>query len=101
MRREHLRRAFLATTACLAALWLSAANAADLLSPVPPAGPPAPHRGCRLVPQPQLNLWGEVTTYVPTWVCVTRGLYADTMPPPPPPPSMGLSGNLLQGLRFW
>ena len=108
MRHERVRRALIATTACLAALWLSAAaDAADLLSPVgpgprpAPAGPPAPQRGCRLVPQPQLNLWGEVTAYVPTWVCVSRGLYADTMPPPPAPPSMGITGNMLLGLRFW
>jgi hypothetical protein len=109
MRREHVRRALVATTAGFAAVWLSAAaDAADLLSPVPApaphparAGPPAPQRGCRLVPQPQLNLWGEVTTYVPTWVCVTRGLYADQFPPPPPPQSMGITGNMFNGLRFW
>jgi hypothetical protein len=44
-----------------------------------------PHRGCRLIPQPQLNMWGEAAFYRPSWVCMSRGLYADTLPPPPPP----------------
>jgi hypothetical protein len=40
------------------------------------------HHGCRRIPQPQFDLWGQVATYVPTWVCVSRGLYADTFYPP-------------------
>jgi hypothetical protein len=42
------------------------------------------HHGCRLIPEPQLNMWGEVTLYQPTWICTSRGLYADTFPPRPP-----------------
>jgi hypothetical protein len=84
---------------CLFALEIDAARAADLEAVPPPAlreqvplvwhdnGEFVPaHHGCRLIPQPHLNLWGETTSFIPTWVCVSRGLYADTFPPPPPPP---------------
>jgi hypothetical protein len=47
---------------------------------------PSHHHGCRLIPQPQLNMWGEAAFYRPSWVCMSRGLYADTFPPPPPRP---------------
>ncbi len=39
---------------------------------------------CRLVAQPEANLAGEVVRFRRSWVCVSRGLYADTLPPPPP-----------------
>lgn len=78
----------------------SAAAAADLgpLPPAPPsvtpAPPPAPPRpvaasrpACILVPRPQMNLAGEeVNQYLLSWVCVSRGLYADRRPPDPVPP---------------
>jgi hypothetical protein len=74
----------------------SAACAADLegLPPGPPGPPPPAHvaRGpapppCKLVPMPQMNLEGDdVNSFRPTWICVSRGLYADTLPPPPPRP---------------
>jgi hypothetical protein len=36
---------------------------------------------CRLVPQPETNLFGTVTRYRPMLVCLSRGIYADTLPP--------------------
>jgi hypothetical protein len=33
---------------------------------------------------PEANLTGDTTQFLPTRVCVSRGLYADTTPPPPP-----------------
>jgi hypothetical protein len=56
--------------------------------PVPPAAQALPRRpACIIVPQPQMNLYGEdVMRDRPTRVCVSRGLYADRMPPDPPPP---------------
>lgn len=41
---------------------------------------------CRIVMMPESNLTGDTTRFRPTRVCVSRGLYADTMPPPPPLP---------------
>jgi len=92
--RVFMGRAFMSATACVLAISMNtaAARAADF-DTAAPAAPPrgiATQRGCRLIPQPQLNLWGEVTTFLPTWVCVSRGVYADTLPPPPPPPPLGL-----------
>ena len=43
------------------------------------AGPP-----CRFVPRPETDIFGVVVRFRPTWVCVSRGLYADRLPPPPP-----------------
>ncbi|MGB8276527.1 MAG: hypothetical protein WCF20_01115 [Methylovirgula sp.] len=60
------------------------AGAADLTRRAAP--PPAiVESPCRLVPQPQANLAGEVVQFRRSWVCVSRGLYADSLPPPPPP----------------
>jgi hypothetical protein len=84
---------------CLFVLLLSgsAAQAADLGRFGPP-GVPAPYptghypRGfaavaprCVLVPQPQFNLYNDVTWYRPIWVCASRGLQADTLWPYPWP----------------
>ncbi|HET6375808.1 MAG TPA: hypothetical protein VFF88_07140 [Methylocella sp.] len=72
-----------------------AAEAADLSSP-PMGGPPqdyafmpAPNGyggfnplfdpRCRIVPQPQASLYGETARFLPTAVCQSRGLYADSV----------------------
>lgn len=83
------------TCACLGvAVFLAgigAAHAADL-GPGP-AYPPAveiygPVYGyfnpvldprCRIVPQPQLNLYGDTARFRPTAVCQSRGLYTDSV----------------------
>jgi hypothetical protein len=74
-------------------LCVSAASAADLdRGPPGPPLPPGPAHAaaappCKLVPMPQMNLEGDdVNSFRPTWICVSRGLYADTLPPPPPRP---------------
>lgn len=41
---------------------------------------------CRLVPMPEANLTGGTERFRPTQICLSRGLYADSMPPPPPLP---------------
>jgi hypothetical protein len=98
MLRQRARRAIASCSLlCLLALHAQTvasgtAKAADLLGPAPPQAfqegngefVPA-QRACRLVPHPQLDLWGQVTSYVPTWVCASRGIYADTFYPPLPP----------------
>ncbi len=71
----------------------SSAEAADLgrsgpgygPGPGPGPGPYAGAIGCRLVPQPQFNLYNDVTWYRPIWVCPTRGVYRDTLWPQPWP----------------
>ena len=86
MSRHRLRRAITRALCCMILMSPAAVRAADLGAvPRQDSGLRAPRSNCRVIPQPQLNLWGEVTTYVPTMVCVSRGLYADTFPPPPPP----------------
>jgi hypothetical protein len=95
---QRIRRAIVSgTILCLFACDMTAASAADLDRVAPPREPgpqawqdngefiPA-HHGCRLIPQPQLNLYGDTTSFRPIWVCVSRGLYGDTFPPPPLPP---------------
>jgi hypothetical protein len=80
----------------------SRAFATDLLGPegeaqpLPPP-PPVPVRPlppplvvaqprCLIVPQPQNDISGQdVIRFRPTWVCFSRGLLADRLPPPPPP----------------
>jgi hypothetical protein len=75
----------------LAGLFLAASSteAADLgrSGPGPSAGPGPYHgaAGCRLVVQPQFNLYNDVTWYRQIWVCPTRGVYADTLWPYPWP----------------
>ncbi len=74
-----------AALVCICAFAGSAAFAADLdrhPAPVPPtiAVPSA----CHLVPQPRANLAGEVVRFRPSVVCLSRGVYADTLPPPLP-----------------
>ncbi len=67
----------------ISALAGTQAIAADLDRPPPPPvalqSPP-----CKLVPMPEGNLGGDTVRFRPNWVCVSRGLYADTLPPPPP-----------------
>jgi hypothetical protein len=86
--------------ACLALLTLAAfvrsgaAHAADA-GPVPGPGPgagggagaagyagyfyPAIDPRCRIVPMPEASLYGDTTRMVPTAVCQSRGLYADSV----------------------
>lgn len=99
MLRHRIRGAIASCAILCCALTGTIARAADLDRPALPPSPqrqPGPwayqdegafipaHHGCRLVPQPQLNLFGDTTSFQPMWVCVSRGLYADTFPPPPP-----------------
>ncbi len=72
---------------------IGAAHAADLGPGPGPAYPPAveiygPVYGyfnpvldprCRIVPQPQLNLYGDTARFRPTAVCQSRGLYTDSV----------------------
>ncbi len=64
-----------------------AAHAADLTAPPPAAYGyvgvvPAVDPRCRIIPQPQANLYGDTARFRPTLVCLSRGLYADSMPFP-------------------
>ncbi len=38
---------------------------------------------CRMIPQPELNLYGDTTRFRPTIVCMSRGLLADSFGPYP------------------
>ena len=85
-------------TGLLACAWLLSASfvaagavqAADLTpGPWPPseesAGPvygyfnPVLDPRCRIVAQPQANLFGDTTRFRPASVCQSRGLYADSV----------------------
>jgi len=48
-----------------------------LCLPVPPS--------CRIIPQPEMNLYNEVTRAGIQRVCVSRGVYADSSYPYAPP----------------
>ncbi|MGO9005871.1 MAG: hypothetical protein ACLQIQ_12335 [Beijerinckiaceae bacterium] len=92
MLRQRVRRAIaLCSILCLLALNTNTGVvAADLDAKGPRlwngnGGFVPAHRGCRRIPFPQFDLWGQVAIYVPTWVCLSRGLYADTFDPPPQP----------------
>ena len=92
MLRPRIRRAIArCLILCLLALHThAAATAADLDGKKPQARQDAlaefvARHDCRRIPQPQTDLWGQVVTYLPTWVCQSRGLYADTFDPPPLP----------------
>lgn len=63
-------------------------DAADLnRHPGPPPAVAVAPRPCRMVPMPEMTISGQdVARYRPTWVCVSRGLYADSLGPPPPQP---------------
>ncbi len=72
------------------ALGAGAAQAADLdhryyPPPRASAGDLPPPPGCRLRAQPQMNLYNEVTRFGVQWVCISRGVYADSFWPYPPP----------------
>ncbi len=36
---------------------------------------------CRVIPQPELNLYGDTARFRPTLVCMSRGLLADSYGP--------------------
>jgi hypothetical protein len=38
---------------------------------------------CRVIPQPELNLYGDTARFRPTVVCMSRGLLADSFGPYP------------------
>jgi len=71
----------------------TAAQAADIGRYGPAQEPTAPYpKGfagiapfCKVVPQPQFNLYNDVTWYRPIWVCRSRGVYTDTFWPNPWP----------------
>jgi hypothetical protein len=78
----------------LAAALSQPACAADLAGPpmqgaVPEAVPPLAYGygafnpfsdpRCRIVPMPELSLYGETARFRPTAVCQSRGVYADTV----------------------
>ncbi len=57
-------------------------------------GAPAPRRNaaarpyvldprCRIVPQPELSLYGETARFRPTMICMSRGIFADSFAPYP------------------
>jgi hypothetical protein len=38
---------------------------------------------CRIIPQPELNLYGDTARFRPTMICMSRGLFADSFGPYP------------------
>ncbi len=38
---------------------------------------------CRVVPQPEVNLYGDTTRFRPTLICMSRGMVADSFGPYP------------------
>jgi hypothetical protein len=69
-----------------------AARAADLDHPYYPPPPVAVAPGClpvppscRIIPQPEMNLYNEVVRAGIQRVCVSRGVYADSFYPYAPP----------------
>ncbi len=38
---------------------------------------------CRVVPQPEVNLYGDTTRFRPTLICMSRGMLADSFGPYP------------------
>jgi len=38
---------------------------------------------CRVIPQPETNLYGDTTRFRPTMICMSRGIYADLYKPYP------------------
>ena len=76
----------------LASLSMGHAAAADLdrpyyrHRPLPPdVAFLSPPPSCKLVPEPQMNLFNEVTRYGVQRVCITRGVYTDSYWPYAPP----------------
>jgi len=73
----------------VAAAVIGIAHAADLAPGPEPAveiaGPPTGYFNpvldprCRIVPQPELNLYGDTARFRPTAVCQSRGLYTDSV----------------------
>ena len=86
-----LTRTWLMSAAFAAGTGIGIARAADLAPPPgPPLGPAVEIVGpvsgyfnpmydprCRIVPQPQANLYGDTARFRPTAVCQSRGLYTD------------------------
>ena len=63
-----------------------AADKAPLPSPAPRTAGPVPgyfyptvDPRCRIVPMPEASLYGDTARMVPTAVCQSRGLYADSV----------------------
>ncbi len=38
---------------------------------------------CRVIPQPEVNLYGDTTRFRPTLICMSRGMLADSFGPYP------------------
>jgi hypothetical protein len=38
---------------------------------------------CRIIPQPELNLYGDTARFRPTIICMSRGILADSFGPYP------------------
>lgn len=88
-----LAYASIVCAACPAGAGSDAAHAADfaagppqdLVPAVDIAGPvygyfnPVLDPRCRIVPMPQLNLYGDTARFRPTAVCQSRGLYTDSV----------------------
>lgn len=79
------------STALLAGAGIGSAHAADL-GPGPAFAPAVEIYGpvygyfnpvldprCRIVPQPELSLYGDTVRFRPTAVCQSRGLYTDSV----------------------
>lgn len=94
------RASLLSLVAILAAARFYEASAADLDGPWRRYGPPPPPAGfvvgvdarCRIIPQPQLDLVGETARFRPQAVCLSRGLYADSLEFPGAPVYYGGAG---------
>jgi hypothetical protein len=85
--------AWLCSAALLAGAGIGATHAADLGPGPGPAfaqaveiyGPvygyfnPTLDPRCRIVPQPELSLYGDTARFRPTAVCQSRGLYTDSV----------------------
>jgi hypothetical protein len=91
-RREKIRFGLGAAATAICLLMGSGASAADLDHPYYRPVPVAPNPlclpvppSCRIVPQPEMNLYNEVTRVGIQRVCISRGVYADSFYPYAPP----------------
>jgi len=68
---------------------VASVQAADYDAPYPRRPPPPAYAGngvdphCRVIPQPEHDLFGDTARFRPTLVCMSRGLYADSFGPYP------------------
>lgn len=62
-------------------------QAADYDRGYAPPPPPAPRFAidprCRVIPQPELDFYGNTARFRPTIICMSRGLFADSFGPYP------------------